>query len=1326
MIPRPHPTHVPQSGSPSTSTRRLPHWLRRGSVALLAVAGFAATPLHAASFTVTNTNDSGAWSLREVVATANANPDADTVTFDPALTVGGPASIVLTSGQLDLTSSVTIQGPGASSLTISGNSASRIFSVGSGATVTLSGLSLINGSVTISNGGGAIDNSGTLSISDCTLSGNSAGGDLFGDSGGGAIQNRGSLAISGSTLSGNSCNASGGAIQNFYGRTLTIDNTTLTSNTSGSPTTNSRGGGAIFNQGTLTIRSSTLSGNSVVRYGGGGAIGNQDGSVTISDSTLSGNSTNTDVNAGGGAIQSYGGGVVIKVINSTISGNTDLSSYAPRASAISDVYGALTVVQSTITGNSPAGVAVEGNVSGSGVLKNSIVAGNGATDLKINGTGMITTNGANFIGNPGAVTLPSTDKTFVSTGKTPAQVLNTTLANNGGPTRTHALVAGSPALDAAVNADALDASGGALTTDQRGSGYQRNAATVDLGAFEAQLTPEITIEQPVGTALSNTIVAWGSNEDGQTTVPGGLAGVQALAAGYNFNLALKGDGTVVAWGQNDSDQTNVPGGLTGVTAIAAGGYHALAVKSDGTVVAWGWNAVGQATVPGGLADVRAVAAGYAHSVGLKSDGTVVAWGSNDFGQATVPGGLSGVQAIAAGGEHTLALKSDGTVAAWGRNDSGQTNVPAGLTDVQAIASLGNFSVALKSDGSVVAWGDNTYGQTNVPLGLTDVQAIAAGGNHTVALRNDGTVIAWGYNDLGVTTVPEGLTGVQAIAAGNTHTVALVNPAVAFGDQSTGSTSAAKTFTIKNTGTADLTISQFGLGGADHPHFTLVAPETPFTVAPDATATFSVTFHPSTTGAKSVTLLVESDDADEGDTEITLTGTGTKKISAFTTGRQSVLIDVLGLQNVPTVAPTITILTQPSHGTATVVDGKVRFTPSGILPGNGDSFTYQTDDGDGGIVTGAVQIVNFTTAEGDYDGLISESQGTLRELIPVSGARAHERSGHLRLNVSAEGSFTGVLTFGGVEVRSAVRAGFRGVGRRNGFGSDGTETIEIKRPPQAPITIQLSYDTEEGTMTGSAESIDSDGEEFTSTFTLKPQVTDSKLEGTYTLLIASDDSEGTPMGTGFATVKIKGDGLVTYAGKLADGTTFNSGAWVHGDGSFAIYKELYRGTLAGRGSLRGEIGSSLLEGRSRNDGFGYLDWFKPGRARDTHFPEGFTVNRGAELCRYQKPARGTRVLDFAPGTDNGRFYVDHGDLEVDQMITLPENNLPYATTPNGAGVQLRFNLTSGFFTGHFRHPETGRRTPFAGAINQSGAYGAGYFLGQSPTDGCSVKLESGDR
>ena len=155
--------------------------------------------------------------------------------------------------------------------------------------------------------------------------------------------------------------------------------------------------------------------------------------------------------------------------------------------------------------------------------------------------------------------------------------------------------------------------------------------------------------QSLALRKDGTVAQWGLTN---APIPAGLANVTAIASGTNFNLALS-NATVVAWGANDYGQTTLPANLTNVVAIAAGGWHALAVKVDGTVVAWGDNTYGQTNVPAGLSNVMAVAGGYAHSMALRNDGTVVAWGGNSAGQTNVPSWLGPVKLIAAGGNQSL-------------------------------------------------------------------------------------------------------------------------------------------------------------------------------------------------------------------------------------------------------------------------------------------------------------------------------------------------------------------------------------------------------------------------------------------------------------------------------------------------------------------------------------------------------------------------------------------------------------------------------------------------------------------------------------------------
>ena len=112
------------------------------------------------AFHVTTLADGGAGSLRAAIAQANAHAGADIIDFQPGLT----GTIALTGGELDITDDLTINGPGADRLTVSGNNISRVFKVESGETVTISGLTIAGGNAGSGNGGG-IDNFGTLTVS---------------------------------------------------------------------------------------------------------------------------------------------------------------------------------------------------------------------------------------------------------------------------------------------------------------------------------------------------------------------------------------------------------------------------------------------------------------------------------------------------------------------------------------------------------------------------------------------------------------------------------------------------------------------------------------------------------------------------------------------------------------------------------------------------------------------------------------------------------------------------------------------------------------------------------------------------------------------------------------------------------------------------------------------------------------------------------------------------------------------------------------------------------------------------------------------------------
>ena len=173
--------------------------------AALVVANYASV---LATFHVTSTSDAGVGSLRDAISKANTAAGADTIDFTDMLFEAVPDYITLISGELLISSDIKITGTGASKLSISGNNASRAFEIASASKVTISGLSITQGSA-VSVVGGGIYNLGTLTLSSSTVSGNTASG--FG----GSILNLvgGTSASSKSTLTGNK--ATNGGIYNL-------------------------------------------------------------------------------------------------------------------------------------------------------------------------------------------------------------------------------------------------------------------------------------------------------------------------------------------------------------------------------------------------------------------------------------------------------------------------------------------------------------------------------------------------------------------------------------------------------------------------------------------------------------------------------------------------------------------------------------------------------------------------------------------------------------------------------------------------------------------------------------------------------------------------------------------------------------------------------------------------------------------------------------------------------------------------------------------------------------------------------------------------------
>ncbi len=495
----------------------------------------------AATFTVNSTADevdtnpgdgicataAGTCTLRAAIHEANALLGADTINLPAGtytLTIAGTSEDAAATGDLDITDDLTLIGAGQDDTAIDANQLERIFDIlhilpAPAPTVNISSVTIQNGNAPY---GGGLYNGGTLTLTDSVVIRNQAnsnqGGGLFNagpailtnvtisnnaaqyDTGGGIYNEQETLTISGSTISNNTSGENGGGIFNQNG-TLTISDSIISNNTaqyengggidnygssavanisntviSGNIASNGNGGGidnGSVSGAQMTLTDCTISGNSA-RLGGG--ISNT-GNLNVVRSTISGNTSQYD---GGGINNASGGGLYI--INSTISGN--ISQATDSGGGIFN-GGTVYVDFTTITNNraNPGGGIL---TWGSARLYGSIVAGNTADDCAVSGTGSFWSLGYNIGGDA------SCDTYFTQTTDLRSTNPNLgPLTDNGGPTQTHALLAGSPAIDAVPQSQCFWGEGAPMDTDQRGVSRPQGIAC-DIGAFEVQAAPQRT------------------------------------------------------------------------------------------------------------------------------------------------------------------------------------------------------------------------------------------------------------------------------------------------------------------------------------------------------------------------------------------------------------------------------------------------------------------------------------------------------------------------------------------------------------------------------------------------------------------------------------------------------------------------------------------------------------------------------------------------------------------------------------------------------------------------------------------------------------------
>ena len=255
----------------------------------------------------------------------------------------------------------------------------------------------------------------------------------------------------------------------------------------------------------------------------------------------------------------------------------------------------------------------------------------------------------------------------------------------------------------------------------------------------------------------NTLRCWGSNSDGQRTVPTDLGTVSQVSVRGSSSCAVTSAGDLRCWGANDEGQRDVPGSLGSVLQVSAGGLHTCAVTTTNALFCWGANFSGESTPPPNLGTVSQVSAGKDHTCAITSSGTLRCWGANWAGQSSVPPNLGTVSQVTTGASHTCAITSIGTLRCWGSNTDGQTNVPSSLGVVSQVSAGANHTCAISSSSSTLAcWGSNLAGQRSVPSDLGAVDQVSAGENHTCAVSSADVVRCWGRNSAGQSNVPADL------------------------------------------------------------------------------------------------------------------------------------------------------------------------------------------------------------------------------------------------------------------------------------------------------------------------------------------------------------------------------------------------------------------------------------------------------------------------------------------------------------------------------------------------------------------------------------------
>ena len=740
------------------------------TLACLAFAVAPTFPARAATLIVTSFSDTGAGSLRQSIADA---VPGDSISF------ATNGIITLSQGELFITKNLNIIGPGATNLALNGNSASRVFKVESGVSVTISGLAITNGSV---------------SGFDAGSSPGVAGGPAFG----GGLLNLGQLQLKNCAIAGNSVHGgNGGTGSGYFGPTF-----------SGGPGGAATGGG-IMNSGTLYLVNCTLWRNTAQggtggsagasaggRFAPGGNGGQSSGAsiytastalfltnCTLSDASVTGGLGGAGFaeNHGGQGGNAFGGCLFLEsgaatFVHGTLSSNRVAAGQGGTGGfrPISDPF-CPGCPFTPVPGNSSGGAVYV--ASGNLTTCNSIVAGNGPSDL----TGVVLSQGYNLIGiTNGSSGWTTTD--LKGSSIDPLDPRLGPLQDNGGSTPTMALLAGSPAIDQGNSTGIFNDQRGTFRPfDDLAIPNPLNSDGSDIGAFEWQPPPFTWTKT---TAPSNSWIALAISADGSrataastktdgdgriyTSSDSGDTWTPTTAPSANWSaLACSADGMKWVAANDTGLYTSTDSGSTwqlrtnlafdalalsadGIKSVAVAGYNIY--SSTNSAASWILTP-GHGTCVASSADGYKLAAAYFAYPGMLEGGIFTSTNAGlDWTKTSAPLDFST-------GWNALASSADGSKLAA---TVGYTDWPTGPGPIYTSANSGDSwsasnspilhwkSIASSADGGkLIALGDNsifsstdsgtTWISNNAPLLNWSCLASSADGNKSVAIAKGGGI-----------------------------------------------------------------------------------------------------------------------------------------------------------------------------------------------------------------------------------------------------------------------------------------------------------------------------------------------------------------------------------------------------------------------------------------------------------------------------------------------------------------------------------------------------------------------------------------------------------